>query len=191
MRKERLIKNIIDQIKEVQMKLGYVWESIHLYFPWESLVVLMGKDSEVEGDVEVKSMKSWKTDLLKTLNTSPIFTEGNMGKLLFKESKGRVEVIIPPEGAKYVYKEVPDPPFLKAVIELFHTHHSISIEEISACFARFSSDYECRKIENNDFDYVLFFRDPEVDPYYYCIKMEMGHTIYHRFIKEDYKKLME
>ena len=25
---------------------------------------------------------------------------------------------------------------------------------------------------------------------YYCIKMEMGHTVYHRFIKEDYEKLV-
>ena len=45
-------------------------------------------------------------------------------------------------------------------------------------------------IFNNDFDYVLYFQDEEIDPYYYCIKMEMGHTVYHRFIKEDYEKLV-
>ena len=41
------------------------------------------------------------------------------------------------------------------------------------------------------FDYVLYFKDKTVDAYYYCIKEEMGHTIYHRFTKEDYQLLRE
>ena len=46
------------------------------------------------------------------------------------------------------------------------------------------------KWEGSDFDYVLYFRDGRIDPYYYCIHQEMGHTIYHRFLKEDWKQLM-
>ena len=42
-----------------------------------------------------------------------------------------------------------------------------------------------------DFDYAVYFDDETYDAYYYCIKMEMGHTIYHRFTKEDYQKLVE
>ena len=41
MKKQRLIKNITDQIKEAQMKLGFVRESIRLYFPWDSFMVLL------------------------------------------------------------------------------------------------------------------------------------------------------
>ncbi len=40
-----------------------------------------------------------------------------------------------------------------------------------------------------DFDYVLYYCNREIDEYYYCVKMEMGHTIYHRFTKEDYELL--
>lgn len=43
MKKQRLIKNITDQIKEAQMKLGFVRESIRLYFPWDSFMVLLEK----------------------------------------------------------------------------------------------------------------------------------------------------
>jgi hypothetical protein len=42
-----------------------------------------------------------------------------------------------------------------------------------------------------DFDYVMYFNQPAIDPYYYCIKEEMGHTIYHRFTKEDYKLFVQ
>jgi len=76
------------------------------------------------------------------------------------------------------------------VIELFGTSHNPSVDDVCACFAEFSPDYVCCKIQDNDFDYVLYFQDEEIDPYYYCIKMEMGHTVYHRFIKEDYEKLV-
>lgn len=33
MNKDRLIENLIEQIKEAQLKLGYAKETIRLYFP--------------------------------------------------------------------------------------------------------------------------------------------------------------
>ena len=36
----------------------------------------------------------------------------------------------------------------------------------------------------------LYFPDKKPDEWYYCIRMEMGHTIYHRFIEEDYRQLL-
>ena len=44
--------------------------------------------------------------------------------------------------------------------------------------------------EGSDFDEALYFEDPSIDEYYYCVKEEMGHLIYHRFLKEDYQKLL-
>ena len=43
--------------------------------------------------------------------------------------------------------------------------------------------------EGSDFDEVLYFKDASVDAYYYCVKEEMGQTIYHRFTKEDMENL--
>lgn len=178
MQEDRLIRNIIDQMKEVHLKLGFVKESTRLYFAWETIGHLLDTDC------------SDHRKLLEDLNKNPVFAEGKLGKLRFRENKGRAEVTIPPEGAVYVNREVPAPPFLSAVIRLFESHHSPDLEQIRACFAEFG-EYVCRPSGNGDFDYVLYFCNPCVDPYYYCVKMEMGHTIYHRFIKEDYEVLME
>ena len=99
---------------------------------------------------------------------------------------------MPAEGAEYVAGEIPDPPFLKAIVELFAHHHSLTIEEICACFAQFDKAYHCEKMTpGTDFDYAVYFDDAEYDAYYYCVKMEMGHTIYHRFTKEDYQMLID
>lgn len=37
MNKDRLIENLTEQIKEAQLKLGYVKEAIRLYFPVQSM----------------------------------------------------------------------------------------------------------------------------------------------------------
>ena len=178
MREERLIQNIIDQMKEVQLKLGYAKESTRLYFPWESFAGILDTDC------------SGHQKLLGELNENPVFREGKLGKIRFRESGGRVEVTIPPDGAEYVHRDAEEPAFLSALIRLFGSHHRPSIEEIQECFSKFA-EYVCIPSECADFDYVIYFRDPSEDSYYYCIKTEMGHTVYHRFMKEDYERLME
>ena len=62
--------------------------------------------------------------------------------------------------------------------------------EINTYFAKFSENYVCEKMEpGTEFDYVLYFADGKPDPWYYCVKIEMGHTIYHRFTEADYRSL--
>ena len=39
---EVLIKNIIDQVKEAQIKLGYARETVRLYYPVASLNLMLG-----------------------------------------------------------------------------------------------------------------------------------------------------
>lgn len=180
MNSDKLIKNIIDQIKEAQIKLGYVKETVRLYYPVASLNSMLGTDAK-DGQ-----------ELLALLKAQPEFSDHKLGTLQFTESRGRIEVSIPPEGSEYVHRETPEPAFLKDIIQLFGTHHNCDLKDICNVFEKYSSDYVCKKMpEGTDFDYVLYFHAREIDPYYYCIKAEMGHTIYHRFTKEDYEALME
>lgn len=178
MNEERLIQNIIDQIKEAQLKLGYAEETIYLYFPPESLNDLLQTDHREAGS------------LAEALRQSPALSHSKLGELGFRVSQKRIEVRIPPEGARYVKEHVPDPPFLKALIQIFSHGHDLTIEDIKGCFETFSSRYVCGEMPpGSEFDYVLYFEDSGIDPYRYCVKSEMGHMIYHRFTPWDYRRL--
>lgn len=180
MNSDKMIQNIIDQIKEAQIKLGYVKETVRLYYPTESLNRMLGTQAK---DAE---------ELLAFLENTAVFSDTVLGKLRFAVCKGRIEVSIPPEGAKYVDREIPAPAFLIDIIKLFGENHHCGLADVCAVFEKYSKDYVCEKMpEGMDFDDVLYFCDGTIDAYYYCIKEEMGHTIYHRFTKEDYLALLE
>ena len=158
------------------MKLGYAEETIRLYYPRTSLNAIW----ETAYKDEPALLAALKETFADT-GASPL------GTLQFAIHGGRIEVSIPPEGVAYVHKHVADPPFLKDMIELFASHHACGPEEIKDVFAKYSTEYVCEAMpENADFDYVMYFLDASIDEYYYCVKQEMGHTVYHRFMKEDY-----
>lgn len=174
---ERLEKNIIDQIKEAQLKLGYAKETIRLYYPIPSMNALLG------------------TQLADGAALCRMLQERYQGKLLpvkpdFTLRDGRIEVSVPPEGAEYVYRQVPSSGFLADLIALFASDPHCGRGDIFRIFEKYSTDYHCEEMApGSDFDYVIYFEDPSIDEYYYCFREEMGHTIYHRFTKEDYRKL--
>lgn len=177
--REKLIQNIVDQVKEAEIKLGYSKGVVRLYYPPESLA----------GQMELPPMEA--DALAEALERSGEFADTPLGGLRFAVKQGRIEVTVPSEGAEYVHVHVPEPPFLRALIEFFRAHHHSTLEEIRALFERFSPDYVCEQMpEGGDFQYLLYFPDGVVDSHYYCITDEMGHMTYHRFTKEDYLALM-
>ena len=174
MGKERLEQNLIDQMKEAQLKLGFEEETMRLYYPVASLNLLLGTNCET-----AKEMVTELTDL---------FADGT--GVSFRVSAGRIEVSVPPTGARYVHEHMGDVAFLKAIIDLFSNPHDKSVEDVKKVFGQFGA-YICEEMpEGSDFDEALHFEDPSIDEYYYCVKEEMGHLIYHRFLKEDYQKLL-
>lgn len=177
----KFLDNIIEQIKEAQLKLGFASEVIRLYFPVSSLCALL----------QVKKMGG--KDLLAALKKDGRFSSTPLGSITFTLCRGeRMEVCIPSEGAAYVHEQVPDPPFLAHMIKMFQNDHHLTIEEICNAFAQFNENYVCEEMQpGTDFDYVLYFPEGEPDAWYYCIHMEMGHTIYHRFTREDYQLLVQ
>lgn len=177
---DRFIENIVEQIKEVQLKLGYAKEVIRLFFPVQSLCSLL--------QVQYKNGE----EMLTALEQEKGFSETELGTIRFSLCKNdRIEVCIAPEGADYVHDNVTNPPFLASIIDLFKSKHDLTIEEICDCFEQFNDAYVCEKMEpGTDFDYVLYFAEHKPDSWYYCIRTEMGHTIYHRFSEEDYHLLI-
>ena len=180
MDRNRFIENLTEQIKEAQLKLGYAEETIRLYFPVQSMCDLLR--------IELRSGE----ELVALLKEGGEFENTVLGSLSFALCKDdRIEVCIPASGAAHVHEQVSNPPFLESIIELFRRNHSLTIEEICECFASFNAQYVCEKMEpGTDFDYVLYFPDHNPDAWYYCVKIEMGHTIYHRFTEADYRLLL-
>ena len=177
MNEKKFIKNMIDQMKEAQMKLGFAKETVRFYYPVSTLNAMLGTDAA-------------NADEMLAILNSDIFRRTDLGELKFSSHKQRIEVSVPPEGAEYVHSHIPEPAFLAAMIELFRSNHHCSMEDVEQLFAAYSPDYVCEQMpEGSDFDRVFYFKDETIDPYYYCVKEEMGHTIYHRFTKEDMAEL--
>ena len=176
---DNFLENIIEQIKEAQLKLGYVKEVIRLYFPKDSLCSLL--------DVSCGSGE----ELVEKLRQEKRLSDTVLGSLQFSCHGDRIGVCISLEGAAYVHDCVPDPLFLKGMIRLFQEAHCLSIEEICGYFESFHEPFVCEKMKpGTDFDYVLYFPEHKPDSWYYCIRTEMGHTIYHRFTEADYRALL-
>lgn len=203
MERDKLIANMTDQIKEAQLKLGYAEETVRLYYPLSSLRILLGVEDadSTDGTLGANAADAeaaLAADAGTVLASIKVELEGwedcPLGKLSVCLHGDRVEIGIPPEGVRYVHEQVQDPAFLSALIGLFQTKHHCSIEDVRRVFESFQEDYVCEKLsqeaaERMGFDYVLYFKDGAVDAYYYCIKEEMGHTVYHRFTREDYERL--
>lgn len=175
----KLITNMIDQMVEAQIKLGYSKETITLYYPLDSLNRILGTSYESG------------TELAEALTEALDKENQRLGTVQITVQGKRLGIILPPEAGEYVHENVTRPDFLVELIHLFEKNHHCTIEEIKAVFEKYSSNFVCEKMpEDGEFDYVLYFPDQMVDSYYYCIRMEMGHTIYHRFLEEDYRRLL-
>jgi hypothetical protein len=167
-------QNIIDFIKEEQIKLGYSPETIRLYYPAETILNLLG-------------IQTSDTLLNEVLDQFRLFTKDRLGDVNYTENNGRYCIIIPPEGVIYIHDRVEDSPFLQEFIDKIRDHH-VSIEDLVEVFQHHSDNVKFEKITNGEFDYLLYFEDGKPDAYRYCIKSEEGHTIYHRFTQLDYNK---
>lgn len=169
---DSLENNIIDVIKEEQIKLGYRKETIRLYYPMESINNLLGANLSI-------------SELSKVLDKFCIYLKERFGEVEHFHNNTRFCFVIPEEGVTYVYEEVNDRTFLQEFIETI-SNHDINIEDILQVFHRYSDKVICEKMNHGEFDYLVYFEDGIPDTYRYCIKFEDCHAIYHRFTYADY-----
>lgn len=170
-----LENNIIDVIKEEQIKLGYQSETIRLYYPMESINNLLETDYE-------------SAELSEVLERFCEFVNPRLGKVTHSNKDKRYCFVIPPSGVTYVHEKVEDNNFLREFINKINEHNS-TLDDILKVFHKFSNNVICNPINNGEFDYLIYFKDEYPDSYMYCLKFEHEHVIYHRFTKADYEKV--
>lgn len=170
---EALKKNLIDVIKEFQIKLGYAETSIGLYYPIESLNRLLNTDLSVE-------------EMQKALLEFSKLVKKSLGNIACTHEGTRFCFMIPKDGVSFVYYQTEDNNFLKEFIRQTEKCNC-GIDDIIKIFKHYSDKVVCKAMNNGEFDYLIYFEDGNPDEYRYCIKFECEHTIYHRFTPQDYE----
>lgn len=168
----KLEKHLVDAIKEQQIKLGYMSETVRLYYPLPSVSRLLQRECTAEQAREYLHL----------------FCESvaeKYGTIKITDQNGRFCFVIPPQGSDYIHKHTDDNEF---IVELVHAvgRHGCTLEEVLQIFHRHSDRVCVKKITDGEFDYLVYFENGEPDDFRYCLSVEEGHIMYHRFMPEDY-----
>lgn len=173
----KLEKNIIDVMKEEQVKLGYRSETIRLYYPILSLNRLLDTDCEVKQMADI-------------LNSFCDYAEARLGRIEISNQAERFCFTISAQGAEYVHRHMGDKEF---IVDLVNTvsKHGVTIDEVLQQFYKYSDDVHVEKVSHGEFDYLIYFENGKPDDFRYCITDEGCHIIYHRFTADDYNDLYQ
>lgn len=180
----RLWQNIIDVLTEQQIKLGFMKESVSLFYPITSIRRFMGDKTELNPD--------WLEMFAMNFKKYVAGIAGNLEMEIDRNSDpARVSIICSPEISEYVHSHQDENGFLLKFIETIGKH-DINIDDVLNVFYKYATDDEKVHVEkktDEEFDYLIFFEDGEPNDYYYCITDEGCHMIYHRFSPEDYNDI--
>lgn len=169
----KLENNIIDMIKEEQIKLGYREETIRLYYPLLSLNRFLGTNDNIE-------------EMVKALQEFIIAETETFGLIEVSNQKDRFCFKIPPKGSAYVHDQMDEQEFIFEFIKTIEKH-GCTIDEIKDLFLKYSGQIHFEKTNNGEFDYLIYFENGVPDHFRYCISDEGCHLIYHRYTPEDYE----
>lgn len=176
---ERLEKNIIDNIIEAQIKLGYEGRPMSLNYTCGSLKHLL--DTELTAEKLQQALEDFRK-----------YAFPRLSNLTFSAINGGFCITVPAEGTKYVHEIHNENSFISSLVDAVRGHRSLG--EILAVFRSFSDHVSVTEINNEEFQYLVYFEDHTPDEYFYCLSVDeeidgSTHVTYHRFIREDYEDL--
>ena len=171
---QMLQQNIIDSIEEQQLKLGYLSETVRLYYPLSSLNRFLKTECSVECMLDLmQEFSSW--------------SEKKLGGVVVTNKGERFCIAVPPAGAERIHQQLQTNGFLAELIETVRTHGS-TWEDVLPIFKKYSDKVHVEKVDNGEFDYLVYFEDGKPDAYRYCIAVESHHVTYHRYTPADYEE---
>lgn len=171
---QKLEENILDVLKEQQIKLGYRSETVRLYYPLASL------NRFLETECDGKEMQEALREFAKE-------EENKLGLILISGREERFCLAIPPQGVCYVHEHMGEHEFIRDFIGTIEKH-GCTIEDILQQFYKYSDHVHVEKADHGEFDYLIYFEDGKPDDFRYCITDEGCHMIYHRFTAGDYEE---
>ncbi len=182
-----LKKHVIDTIKEWQIKIGYREGNMKLYYPGESLLSLLAVEREV--------LEAALSEFCKDCETT-------LGRIKVSGSFERYCLDIPAKGCAYVAGKVEEPEFLKALLEIIAKSGN-SMEQVRQCFADYARKNGTASVEERIEDghssnhtkihshdgLAFYFEEAFVDEYVYWVEENEFGLTYHRFTRDEYKRI--
>lgn len=169
-----LQQNIIDSIEEQQLKLGYLKETVRLYYPLASL----NRFLQVEASVE---------EMISLMQEFSEWSMKELGGIIVTNRGERFCIAVPPAGAERIHAHLEQEGFLADLIEAVRVHGN-TWEDVLAIFHKHSDSVHVQEMNNGEFHYLVYFEDGKPDQYRYCIAVEGHHVTYHRYTKADYEE---
>lgn len=172
MKYNKLRKNLINIVKEAQIKLGYDSVGVGVNYMSSCLINLIDGANEA-------NLYELLVDFCKE-------SEEDFGEITIANIENGYRLNVPPKGVEYVQKDIKEDEFLVKFINQIRNPLG-TIEDIIELFKSFSDDVHIEKTPNNpEFDYLIYFENGEPDEFWYCIDTEDLGITYHRFMKADY-----
>lgn len=171
---DKLESNIINAIEEQQLKLGYLRETVRLYYPLSSLNRFLNTENSIE------QMRS-------VLQAFSVATKDHLGGVTVTNKEERFCIAIPPKGVEYIHRHMGTGGFLADLIATVG-RHGITLDDVLKQFYKYSEQVHVEEMRNGEFDYLVYFENGVPDGYRYCITVAENHIIYHRYTAEDYEE---
>lgn len=175
MNSKRFEQNIIDNIREAQLKIGYDERPISFNYFSASLCHMLGTDA-VDDDILCRFAE---------------YAAPRLGEITYRPIKDGWCITVSAQGTAYVHNTPDKSGFLADFIAVVSCH-GITMDDVLDVFRRYSDKITVREINNDEFDLLVYFTDGVPDDYRYCLTAEPCsgggvHVTYHRFIPEDYE----
>ncbi len=168
----KLENNIINVIKEEQVKLGYRSEVVRLYYPLQSLNRFLGTNHSI-------------CEMQKELELFADSVKDKLGQIDISGQGERFCFLLSPQVSDYVHEHMDNTEFIYEFVNTV-SKHGITMDEVLKVFYKHSDHVHVEKAVHGEFDYLVYFEDGIPDEFRYCITDEGCHIIYHRFTAEDY-----
>jgi len=167
-----LYRNLLDNIKECELKLGGEEMEISFYYPTDTLLELLDCTKE---------------DLPSAMEKFQTAVEEDLGKVVITQTKekDRYQVIVPKKAFRFVKEHVPEPQFLAVFLQAV----KIPGQTLAEMIPVFQAFGEVIVEKQEEKEWAVYFEDPGVDPYVYWLEEDEFGLEYHRFTRESYKKL--
>ncbi|BCN30295.1 DUF3877 family protein [Anaeromicropila herbilytica] len=179
---ENFSSNLEATIYEGIVKLGYLkGEPTNIFYTkdlFEHLLEL--------GDLN-------KDEFVNTLKELIDYMESKYGRIKIGVEKERYKVTVPSCGVDYIQKNNQGNMFLKDLIEEMKKSDS-NLEGIHSIFLKYSNmindEVILEEANNDEFDYIMYFKYKKVDPFIYCFTINEISRYYHRLTEYDYNQLI-